>query len=128
MGLLSAKLRSAERGTETRVGFWCPGCDEEHQVSVAGPNAIWGWDRNVDAPTFTPSVLITSGHYCSGQQGKDCWCTYEARFGRKAPFVCFRCHSFVRAGVIEFLGDCTHALAGQKVPLPDLPALRTAQT
>lgn len=31
------------------------------------------------------------------------------------------CHSFVRAGKIEFLGDCTHALKGQTVPLPDWP-------
>lgn len=31
------------------------------------------------------------------------------------------CHSFVRAGKIEFLGDCTHALAGQTVALPDWP-------
>jgi hypothetical protein len=33
-----------------------------------------------------------------------------------------RCHSFVRNGRIEFLGDCTHALASQTVDLPDLPA------
>lgn len=31
------------------------------------------------------------------------------------------CHSFVRNGVIEFLSDCTHALKGQHVPLPDWP-------
>ena len=28
------------------------------------------------------------------------------------------CHSFVRAGQIEFLGDCTHEFAGQTVPMP----------
>jgi hypothetical protein len=27
----------------------------------------------------------------------------------------------VRAGQIEFLGDCTHALKGQTVALPDWP-------
>src|SRR5436309_254590 len=27
------------------------------------------------------------------------------------------CHSFVRDGLIEFLGDCTHPLAGRTVPL-----------
>ena len=31
------------------------------------------------------------------------------------------CHYFLRAGVIEYLGDCTHALRGQKVMLPDWP-------
>ena len=121
MGQLSAKLRQAAHGPKTILIFWCPGCARAHEVSVAGPGAIWTWDGNVTAPTFQPSLLMTSGHYVSGQEGRDCWCTYEARFGRKAPFHCFRCHSFVRAGVIEFLADCTHALAGQKVPLPDLP-------
>ena len=28
------------------------------------------------------------------------------------------CHSFVRNGRIEFLGDCTHGLAGKTVDLP----------
>ena len=31
------------------------------------------------------------------------------------------CHTFIRAGQIEFLGDCTHALKGQTIPLPPLP-------
>ncbi|MGC4033677.1 MAG: hypothetical protein QM754_18485 [Tepidisphaeraceae bacterium] len=35
----------------------------------------------------------------------------------KWPFTCYRCHSFVRDGQIEFLGDCTHELAGKTVPL-----------
>lgn len=32
------------------------------------------------------------------------------------------CHSFIRDGRIEFLSDCTHALAGQTVDLPDIEA------
>lgn len=31
------------------------------------------------------------------------------------------CHSFLRAGVFEFLADSTHSLAGQSIPMPDLP-------
>jgi hypothetical protein len=31
------------------------------------------------------------------------------------------CHTFIKAGMIEFLGDCTHKLKGQTVPLPPLP-------
>jgi hypothetical protein len=121
MGILGKKLRGLDGG---RVAFACPGCDEMHQVAVRedgnrqGP--IWGYNGNPDAPTFTPSVLVKSGHYCSGQSGKDCWCTYEERFGEKPPAKCFVCHSFVRDGRIQFLGDCTHALAGQTVELPDI--------
>jgi len=29
------------------------------------------------------------------------------------------CHSFVTDGRIQFLTDCTHALAGQTVDIPD---------
>lgn len=108
-------LRTVEGG---RLLFWCPGCDGAHQVQIAdGPGPQWSFNGNYDRPTFAPSVLVKSGHYCSGQEGKDCWCTYEARFGKPAPFECFVCHSFVRDGQIEFLGDCTHALAGKTVPL-----------
>ncbi|MCZ4340562.1 hypothetical protein O4H52_03015 [Sphingomonadaceae bacterium G21617-S1] len=39
--------------------------------------------------------------------------------GHRAPPAV--CHSFVRNGQIEFLSDCTHALAGQTVPLPPFP-------
>lgn len=39
----------------------------------------------------------------------------------KGTDVQSRCHTFIRAGKIEFLGDCTHALAGQTVALPDWP-------
>lgn len=116
---LSPILRGLDGG---RVAFWCPGCDEAHQITVKsdanrqGP--IWGYNGNPDAPTFTPSVLVKVGHYCAGQEGKDCWCTFEERFGRPAPVKCCVCHSFVKDGRIQFLNDCTHALAGQTVALP----------
>jgi hypothetical protein len=32
------------------------------------------------------------------------------------------CHLFLTDGRLQYLGDCTHALAGQTVPLPELPA------
>ena len=31
------------------------------------------------------------------------------------------CHSFVTDGRIQFLGDCTHKLAGQTVNIPEWP-------
>lgn len=93
MGRLSAKLR----GMDGMVAFWCPGCASTHVVNLEreyGP--AWGWDKNGDAPTFTPSILVS---------------THDKKI----------CHSFVKAGQIEFLSDCTHALAGQTVPMPDWP-------
>lgn len=105
------------------VGFDCPGCSDIHVIAVAPatdgtPRPVWGYNGNPAAPTFTPSILARSGHHADGDT-KECWCSYEARFGRPAPFKCGICHSFVTDGMIQFLGDCTHVLAGQTVPLPD---------
>jgi hypothetical protein len=115
MGMLSSKLRGVEGG---RLMYWCQGCEEPHMV---GPG--WAFDGNVAAPTFSPSVLVTSGHYTPGfVAGSGCWCIYNAEHpDEEDRFECGRCHTFVRGGMVEFLSDCTHALAGQTLPLPDLP-------
>jgi len=115
-------LREVEGGG---LLFWCPGCDGAHGVNVgAGPGPRWGFNGDYDRPTFTPSVLVRSGHHVPGQEGKDCWCTFEERTGQKLPdgIGCSICHSFVTDGEIQFLGDCTHALAGRTVPLPAFDA------
>lgn len=105
MSALSSKLRGMEDGHGgQRLSFQCPGCDRPHAVAVGqGPGPRWGWNGSVDAPTFTPSVLVTYDGADAGMSGAP-------------PAVC---HSFVIAGRIAFLGDCTHALAGQTVDLPD---------
>lgn len=104
MGKLSAVLRSLEGG---RLAFRCPGCDEAHHIQVGeGPGPRWGWNGDVDRPTFTPSVLVTSPANPDAGPGFEEWLTER------------RCHSFVTDGRIQFLGDCTHALQGQTVDLP----------
>lgn len=120
MAALSNLLRSVEGGG---LMFRCPGCGENHMVRVGdGPGPRWGYNGNPDKPTFTPSILIRSGHFNPNAAGLDCWCTFEARIGRPAPFSCKVCHSFVTDGRIQFLGDCTHALAGQTVDIPEFDA------
>jgi hypothetical protein len=127
MGQISAKLRRGEHEGRTFLTYWCQGCEEPHMVSVKRPGDErgWGWDGNADQPTFTPSVLVTSGHYAPGfDPAKDtCWCRYyEAHPAeRDDSFTCGRCHTFIRGGMVQFLGDCTHKFAGQTLPLPDLP-------
>jgi hypothetical protein len=100
MGLLSPILRNAEGG---RLIWWCPGCNSAHAIAVgdgAGPR--WTWDGDAARPTFSPSVLVTYDGADVGRAGAP-------------PAVC---HSFVVDGAMQFLGDCTHALAGQTVPIP----------
>ncbi|TXN79295.1 DUF6527 family protein [Methylobacterium sp. WL8] len=94
-------LRRAEGGL---LLFWCPGCASAHSVNVSPGR--WGFNGDHERPTFTPSVLVT---YNGDDAGKD----------GAPPAIC---HSFVTDGQIQFLGDCTHALAGQTVPLPEFDA------
>ncbi len=102
-------------GDTNILRFRCPGCKQTHDV-----NTTWNFNGDFEKPTLQPSVLVKAGHYCPGQEGKDCWCTYEERLGEKPHFSCYICHSFVTDGKIQFLSDCTHALAGQTVDLEDI--------
>jgi hypothetical protein len=106
-----------------RWQFTCPGCNDTHHFQTGhpeGPN--WAFNGDVEKPTFAPSLLVRTGHFTnSHKEGDHCWCTYEKDYGEKPPFDCYRCHSFVTDGKIQFLGDCTHRLAGRTVDLPDIP-------
>ncbi len=97
MGQLGRKLRSTETHGLAGIAFWCPACSEMHGVTIAGPNG-WKFDGNQDAPTLEPSVRVRGG----GNAGRVC-------------------HFFLVSGVLQFLGDCTHGMAGKAVALPDLP-------
>ena len=123
MSQLSPILRDT---SDNGLAFWCPGCKTAHRIQHgAGSGPRWSWDGNAERPTFSPSVLVTSGHYVQGYDGRGCWCDFNAECVSKgeepAPFACGICHSFVRDGQIEFLADCTHGLAGQTVPLLPWP-------
>lgn len=87
----------AKEATGNRVHFWCPGCNDVHGIRHGGEG--WTWNSDVEAPTFTPSVLV--------------------QFNVKG--VDHICHSFVTDGRIQFLTDSTHELAGQTVDLPPWP-------
>lgn len=115
-----AKVRRAEEG---RLLFWCPGCNEAHAVIVDGSRG-WSWDGSEEAPTINPSILVRGVKIEGGDAELDrILDTYKLPEDRERMLADKRintvCHSFVRAGAIEFLSDCTHALAGQTVPLPE---------
>ena len=83
---------------ETKEGsflVWCPGCKTLHEFDKR-----WTFDGNHTAPTFNPSLLVR-GHLRDGTV-----------FGT--------CHSFVREGRWQFLGDSTHELAGKTVDMVDV--------
>ena len=83
--------------TAQNLWFFCPGCQCSHclnlDASRDGPR--WTWDGNLEAPTVTPSVkCLAAGEVI--------------------------CHLWIKAGRIEFLGDCEHDLAGQVVNMTEV--------
>lgn len=100
MSALGSKLRRVQHARGVSLSFWCPGCRGAHMIKIIGGPPIWAWDGNIEAPTISPSIKVT--HY-----------------GRDREWIC---HSFVRNGQIQFLGDCDHDLKNQTVPIPDWPA------
>lgn len=115
MGMLSAKLRSVANNGHAGLSFYCPGCRDYHVIAIGGPNHLgsqWSWDGNADAPTFSPSINVVID---VPAEGGGAYPRLTIKLRREVRL------SFVRAGRIEFLADCTHALAGQTVDLPDFP-------
>lgn len=101
-------LVSSPGGPLLAYCFWfkCPGCassggSEAHRYEVREDGGQPSWEFNGDfkSPTFTPSLL---------QQYSD-------------PRGHHVCHLFITAGKIYYCSDCTHALAGQVVELPEPP-------
>lgn len=95
-------------------GHWCPGCNSGHEIDTEQPNssgAMWKFDGNMEMPTFTPSI--------NGRWGRFADPNYVADEGHDHSGVC---HYIITAGRIQFCADSTHALAGQTVDLPDIPA------
>lgn len=90
-----AQVRGIQ-GEGESLFLWCPGCDQLHRVT-----RLWTWEwangEDITELTIEPSILVT------------------------APNTLSRCHSFFRFGQWQFLGDCSHELAGQIVPAVELP-------
>ena len=121
-----AKIVTDGEGLFYGIRFDCPGCALHHDGAfgahvlpvdwtppgmVRSPHAgkPWGFNGDMERPVFSPSILSRqSGAMVDGVRGPD-----------------FVCHSFIgcngaQPGQIVFLDDCTHALAGQTVDLPEL--------
>lgn len=94
------------RKTKTETGgenwwFWCPGCDTHHIFTTKrGPGEegpVWSVTGPEEAPTFSPSLLV--------------------QYGREPGDK--RCHLFLKAGMVQYLGDCTHSFKNKTIPVED---------
>jgi hypothetical protein len=88
------KLRTIAGGYQA----YCLGCKEYHRI----PSDRWQFNGDYDKPTFSPSVVVTSGGV-TDEEG--------VYYDRQV------CHSFIREGEWQYLDDCTHGLKGQTIPL-----------
>lgn len=86
--------------------FWCLGCDEYHQINT-NPSYLWEFNGDLVKPTFSPSYLTWLDPNPNA----------NPKYGGGKYFNGFRCHSHIKDGKIEYLGDCTHKLAGQTVDM-----------
>lgn len=101
--------------------WWCPGCAAERRDALPDgtpdPDDLgnglhvfddrWTFNGDFDKPTFRASYLTKSQWYRGPIDARE-------RFDNV-------CHSFVTDGQIEYLTDSTHALAGQTVPIAEIP-------
>lgn len=96
------KAKLIPYGTEgQRLQFWCEGCKNSHAIPVDGSRG-WQWNGDTERPTITPSIKTT---YSGWDEDK------------KVDNVC---HMYVTDGNAVYLNDCTHELAGQTIPLPNI--------
>lgn len=84
------------RSKGNHLVFHCPGCNGIHVIDTR-----WIFNGNLDKPTISPSLLVR----------------YQYAGENRV------CHSFIVDGMIEYLPECTHALAGKRVEIPDFETL-----
>lgn len=85
--------------------FYCPACEEKHVV----PNASWGFNGNLDKPSFAHSVSIRG------------WFTREHKTRLRNPGEGDDvCHVTISEGSLVYAADCTHDFAGKTIPMVDL--------
>ena len=96
-----AKLQEVEYPPFKKVyAHWCEGCQRRHFIPVEGATA-WQFNGDQEKPTFSPSVRH---HYQHPDKGD-----------------VTECHYFIKAGKIEYCGDCQHQYSGQTRELLDCP-------
>lgn len=108
--MAKVKLWNVEKGTYM---FECP-AGHTHYINTKVPNqqnAQWGFNGNLDRPTFSPSINEKTGYYVDpNTKGDEQWLKDNS----------YQCHFFVRDGKIIFCSDCSHSLKGTTVELTDI--------
>jgi hypothetical protein len=84
------------------IRYECPGCGHQHNIPL---NHGWSFNGDENNPSVQPSIK----HY------------HPEEFYQNHPdSPRYICHYFITNGRIEYCGDCTHALSGKTIELPDI--------
>lgn len=83
-----------EKVFKTQYLYWCEGCGYEHAFSLKSEGGHHDFNMDLDNPTISPSLLQ---NFIPGKT----------------------CHSYIKDGMIQYLNDCYHHLAGKTVELID---------
>jgi hypothetical protein len=86
---------TGEKYHHDQYHYWCPGCDCIHAFALKEVGGHHSFNGDLNNPTVSPSLVQ---NFAPGTM----------------------CHSFIKNGMIQFLSDCTHALANKTVELPQI--------
>ncbi len=101
MGAKVVQMLASDGVTHYAWLWHCPGCDDVHQCDKR-----WSFNGDEEKPTFGPA-----------EGPPNCSVLVTVEYGDGRPTS--RCHSHVTDGRVAFGDDCTHALKGQTVEIPD---------
>jgi hypothetical protein len=129
-------------GDQKTVMINCPGCGHDHFLNIDPtrvhitydketkaeisrvPHPCWDFNGDMERPTFNPSLLVRTGIHIPGTDHQknvnpEDWSDYVA-----SSIIC---HSFIRDGQIQLLGDCTHENAGKTMDLLEVREFISSQ-
>jgi hypothetical protein len=122
------KARYLRDGKEETVVIHCPGCNDKHYLNInpnkhldipEGRRPCWTFNRDMNNPTFSPSLLVRTRIYVNPDYKKQISEEDWDHFERTSVI----CHSFIKEGTIQYLSDCTHSLKNTTIELPDVETL-----
>ena len=99
IGLGRAGVLRMVDGKPGHLLHWCPACACGHVIDIHAVSCnghVVGWDGDFERPSIGEPVR----HELAGDQV---------------------CEYLVRAGVLYYFANCTHAMAGKSVHLPAYP-------
>ena len=102
---------SIKEATHIKLNLPCPLNQRIIPVIINGSRdkhngTVWSWNGDIENPTLKPSVLTNGGRWDEDM----------------TKYTEYKCHTWITDGKAQFLGDCTHKLVNQTLPLLEIEA------